>query len=278
VEPTRLLALATELEKEGQYNAAKILRAAADALLMRASTTVAVPTAPDDQAAELDDIARRLYGSAAAALADPLLASAEALRSGAVPMDRDTPDPRVCRICGETRLGAFDARCSHCGRWPGAEQRHRPIYWLRASTPPEALDLLGRTPEVIAAILADGRADVPGPDGGWTATQTLEHLHNAQSVFRGRIDQLLAGGEPELASVLVWKMDSDDVTAEELLDAYRSLRSEILDLLRGAPAEAWWNVGSHEEFGVVSLAEQTSYFANHEPTHLAQLADASNHV
>lgn len=276
MEPTRLLALATELEKEGQYNAAKTLRAAADALLMRASTGVEVPTSPDDQAAELDAIAERLDGSAAAALADPLRASAEALRNGGVPMDRDTPDPRVCRICGETQPSAFDARCPHCGRWPGAERRHRPIYWLRASTPPEALDLLARTPGVIEAILADGRADVPGPDGGWTATQTLEHLHNAQSVFRGRIDQLLAGGEPELASVLVWKMDSDDVTVDELFDAYRSLRAEILDLLRGAEPEAWWHSGSHEEFGVVSLAEQTSYFANHEPTHLAQLADAAS--
>lgn len=84
-------------------------------------------------------------------------------------MDRDTPDPRVCRTCGETWLAAFDTRCPHCGRWPGAEQRYRPIYWLRASAPPEALVLLAHTPEVIEAVLADGRADVPGPDGGWTA-------------------------------------------------------------------------------------------------------------
>ena len=276
MEPTRLLALATELENEGQYYSAKTLRAAAEALLMRESTTVVVPTSPTDQAAELDAIAQRLDGSAAAVLSEPLRSSAEALRNGAVPMDRDTPDPRVCRICGETRLVGFAGRCPHCGRWPGAEQRHRPIYWLRASTPPEAVDLLARTPGVVQELLAHGQADVPGPDGGWTATQTLEHLHNAQSVFRGRIDQLLAGGEPELASVRVWKMDSDAVTVDGLLDAYLSLRAEILDVLRAAPPIAWWHTGSHEEFGVVSLAEQTSYFANHEPTHLAQLADAAH--
>lgn len=275
MEPTHLLALATELEKEGQYNVAKTLRAAADALLLRASTSLVVPTSTDDQADELEAISGSLDGSAAAALAAPLRASAAALRRGEVPMERDAPDPRVCRICGETSLAAFDARCRHCGRWPGAEARHRPIYWLRASTPPEAVELLAASPAVIESILANGQADVPGPDGGWTATQTLEHLHNAQSLFRGRIDQFLAGGTPELASVLVWRMESDGVTVEALFDAYRSLRSEILDVLRGIPAEAWWRAGSHEEFGVVSLAEQTSYFANHEPTHLAQLADAA---
>ncbi|MDH3540393.1 MAG: hypothetical protein OEP52_10375 [Acidimicrobiia bacterium] len=32
--------------------------------------------------------------------------------------------------------------------------------------------------------------------------------------------------------------------------------------------------GLHEEWGRVTLLEQASYFANHEPTHLAQLADS----
>jgi ribosomal protein L37E len=275
MEPIRLLALATELDKEGQYNIAKTLRAAAESLLLRASTTEVVPSSPADQAAALEDIATRLESTVGGALSAPLRAAAEALRSGGVPMHRDTPDPRVCRICGEVRLEAFDARCSHCGRWPGAERRHRAIYWLRASTPPEALALLAHTPTVVKDIMEGGRADVSGPDGGWTAAQTLEHLHNAQSVFRGRIDQLLDGGEPELASVMVWKMDAEEVTAEALLDDYLALRSEIVERLTDAPADAWWHTGSHEEFGVVSLAEQASYFANHEPTHLAQIADAA---
>ncbi len=137
------------------------------------------------------------------------------------------------------------------------------------------MELLATTPSTIASILEEGTADVPGPDGGWTAHQTLEHLHNAQSIFRGRIDQLLEGGEPELASVMVWRMGADQLSTGELFDQYRALRSEILDVLGQAEPDAWWNAGSHEEFGRVTLAEQASYFANHEPTHLAQLADAA---
>ncbi len=274
-EPAHLIALATELEKEGQYNGAKLLRAAAQSLLLRESLAIEVSADPNDQAEELERIAGDLTATPAAAVAEPLLATARALRSSNVPLYAVAPDPYVCRICGATKLQAFGERCSDCGRWPDTPERFRPIYWQRASTPPEAIALLAHTPLVIAGILEGVATDVPGPDGGWTAHQTLEHLHNAQSIFRGRIDQLQAGGDPALASVMVWKMEAEAVTTAQLLDAYTTLRLEIVDLLTRAPTDAWWNTGRHEEFGRITLAEQASYFANHEPTHLAQLADAA---
>ncbi len=277
-DPIRLIALATELEKEGQYNAAKLLRAAAGSLINRGSTEVAVSSDAAIQAAELETISASLESSPAAALSEPIRAAARSLRSGTVPLYRDAADPFVCRICGEVRLAPFDGRCSHCGRWPDAAERFRPIYWARASTPPEALALLAATPVVVGRILEAGPTDVPGPDGGWSAHQTLEHLHNAQSVFRGRIDQLIGGGEPELASVMVWKMDGASASTGGLFEQYVALREEIIGLLASVPPEAWWHTGRHEEFGVVTLAEQASYFANHEPTHLAQLADAAGWV
>jgi uncharacterized damage-inducible protein DinB len=274
-EPAHFFALATELEKEGQYNGAKLLRAAAQALVLRESRSVRVALDVDAQADQLEQLAGELDTGPAATLAGPLLATARALRASTVPLYAEAPDPHVCRICGAVSLQPFPERCPDCGRWPDTAERFRPIYWQRASTPPEAIALLARTPDVIAEILRGALTDVPGPDGGWTAHQTLEHLHNAQSIFRGRIDQLLAGGEPELASVMVWRMEGNAVTTFELLEGYRTLRQEIVDLLTSAPVDAWWNAGHHEEFGRVTLAEQASYFANHEPTHLAQLADAA---
>jgi uncharacterized damage-inducible protein DinB len=272
---TRLIALATELEKEGQYNGAKLLRAGAESLGNRASTEIDIPSEAADQADALEAMAIELAETPAAELAEPLRATARALRAGGVPLYDETPDPHVCRICGQLALQSFGTRCPNCGRWPNTAHRHRAIYWIRASTPPEALTLLVETPVTIRSILESGDTHTPGPDGGWSAHQTLEHLHNAQSIFRGRIDQLLTGDEPELASVMVWKMDADELTTEELFEQYSALRNEILAMLEAAPLEAWWNRGSHEEFGTVTLAEQTSYFANHEPTHLAQLADAA---
>lgn len=272
--PHHLIALAGELEKEGQYNIAKLLRAAATSSINRTSTESQVPVEPGEQAKALREIADGLTDSNAAALATPLRSAADALDAGGVPPYSDTPDPFVCRICGFVSLGPGDRRCQECGRWGAAAESFKAIYWLRASTPPEAVALLDATPAVIGSILRSGNPTTPGPDGGWSAHQTLEHLHNAQRVFRGRIDQLIAGGEPELASVLVWRMDGTAHDTDTLFDAYRNLRNEIVDMLSGVEAPTWWNRGSHEEFGTVTLAEQASYFANHEPTHLAQLADA----
>jgi hypothetical protein len=58
-EPAHLIALATELEKEGQDNGAKLLRAAAQALVLRESRSVRVPLDVDTQADRLEQVARR---------------------------------------------------------------------------------------------------------------------------------------------------------------------------------------------------------------------------
>jgi hypothetical protein len=272
--PHHLVALAAEFEKEGQYNAAKLVRAAAISSINRASTKSVVATEGSEQAIALREIADGLAATAAASLADPLRAAAAALESGEVPLYEDAPDPFVCRICGEVAIAPFADRCGECGRWPTAAERIRPIYWARASTPPESLEMLTTAPVTVRSILANGDPGVAGPDGGWSAHQTLEHLNNAQGIFRGRIDQLISGGDPELASVLVWRMDGSESTTDALFDAYASLRSEIVEVLSEIDPVVWWNTGRHEEFGRVTLAEQASYFANHEPTHLAQLAEA----
>ena len=272
--PHHLIALAGELEKEGQYNIAKLLRAASTSAVNRASTKSQVPVSPAEQAAALREIADGLGDSNASALAVPLRSAADALESGGVPLYVDAPDPLVCRICGFVSLDMNQERCPECGRWSTAAEPFEAIYWLRASSPPEALALLSSTPATIERILRSGDPAAPGADGGWSAHETLEHLNNAQGVFRGRIDQLIQGGGPELRSVLVWRMEQAPGDTDALFEAYRSLRNEIVDVLTDADPTTWWNRGSHEEFGTVTLAEQASYFANHEPTHLAQLADA----
>lgn len=276
-EPAQLVAFAAELEKEGQYNTAKLVRAAATAILNRDAFSRRAPVSPEAQAAWLDDVADGLLGTHLSSLCEPLQRGARALREGRVALIEEAPDPHVCRICGELRCEPFADRCHHCGRWPTTSERIRPIYWLRESPPAEAVERLRTTSREIERLLGDGSGPAcrqPGPDGGWSAHQVLEHLHNAQAVFRGRIDQLMGGGDPELASVMVWAMEAGDMPTSDLLRAYLQLRAEIVEILVGLPPAPWQQAGRHAEWGRVTLAEQASYFANHEPTHLAQLADA----
>lgn len=48
-------------------------------------------------------------------------------------------------------------------------------------------------------------------------------------------------------------------------------RQEIIVRLDSIPFAVWWRTGRHEEFGVVSIKQQVSYFASHELTHLPQI-------
>ncbi len=275
--PADFVALALELEKEGQYNTAKLLRGAAIGVLNREAHTRTVPSDPVDQAELLESLALRLTGTHVGELAEPLRVAAGAVREGRVALEAEAPDPYVCRTCGDLGLGSYDARCTHCGRWPSTVERIRPIYWQRESSSVEAIERLRANRVAVVRLVGDGtdaRLRSPGADGGWSAHQVLEHLHNAQSVFRGRIDQLVAGGGPTLESVMVWAIEGGDATTRELVRAYGDMRSEILDLLGALHRDAWWHKGHHEEWGWVTLAEQASYFANHEPTHLGQLEDA----
>ena len=154
--PHHLIALAGELEKEGQYNIAKLLRAASTSAVNRASMKSQVPVSPAEQAAALREIADGLGDSNASALALPLRSAADALESGGVPLYVDTPDPLVCRICGFVSLDTRGERCPGCGRWSTAAEPFKAIYWLRASSPPEALALLSATPQSIERILGSG--------------------------------------------------------------------------------------------------------------------------
>ena len=69
-------------------------------------------------------------------------------------------------------------------------------------------------------------------------------------------------------------------TLVQLLSLALRLESEgqynIAKIARAAadsisPLADWWRTGRHEEFGVVSIKQQVSYFASHELTHLPQI-------
>lgn len=103
---THLLALAARLEGEGQYNNAKLLRAAADSLLTRGAHRLDLPT---DKAALLAETDRAIESlsvlNVGADLMTALHHARTALAEGRLPRVTETPDPFVCRACGHLTLG-----------------------------------------------------------------------------------------------------------------------------------------------------------------------------
>lgn len=281
LDPATLLALAARVEGDGRYNVAKLLRAAATARVQRAADE-RLAEAPRDGALRVD-----LARVAGAMAYDPLLAPlAEPLRVGLaryaadeVPLLADVADPRVCRRCGHVEADAPVEACPRCGADPDTFLVQRPVWWLDRHDRSSALVALSRTPQMLRALLDHIPRDVwvirPDP-ATWSPHEVLAHLHDAQSVLALRVERILDEDDPDLEAQMVWSWNGAEraATTDQLWDAYAASRRQVLERLHAAPPEAWWRTGHHREFGRLTLTQQVSYFAAHEPTHLRQVRAA----
>jgi len=275
-----LLALASRLEGEGQYNLAKLARAAADSLSRRAAYDVAIPVESEALATDIKQTAKDLARlGASPELLSALSEGAGVMAGGGVPLFELTPHPHVCRTCGHLLLGEPETNCPTCGAWPGTYQRFMPVYWFDALEPPAALARLRQTPLDVAALLgglSETQLSQIPPDGGWAIRNALAHLRDAEDLLAFRLNLFLQHENPVLESKAVWTWadaaEQRPPTARAIFDAYRTSRAETLDKLEQLPLADWWRAGRHEEFGAITLRQQASYFAAHEVTHLSQIA------
>jgi hypothetical protein len=274
-----LLALASRLEGEGQYNIAKLLRAAADAMARRAAYRL---NPPMDTAELRSEIERGVAALSKLNLDTELIAALKrggaAMAEGRLPLIHETPHPYVCRTCGHAALGEPPGKCATCGTWAATFQRFLPVYWLDALEPFAALERLLQTPREVAALL-DGLSEdalTGQPEGGgWSLRQVVSHLRDAQGVLSVRLDLMLEEDDPLLTSQAVFQWatreETRPPTTQEVFDTYSASRQETVAKLKSIPLKDWWRTGRHEEFGPLTLRQQVSYFAAHESTHFPQL-------
>jgi hypothetical protein len=270
----QLLSLALRLEGEGQYNLAKIARAKADSLGRRAAWELNLPSDKETLASDIERVAASLDD---ADLQIAFRTGASALTSGRAPLIQEIPHPYVCRTCGHLTLGGVPEKCPDCGAWGGTFQWFPPVYWLEALDPTQALERLRKTPLEVAALiegLAEDEMTRKPADGSWAIRNAVSHLRDAQNVIASRIDLFLQEENPvlEMKAVWTWARDENErpPSTREIFDAYQSSRQEMIAKLESIPFADWWRTGRHEEFGVVSIKQQVSYFASHELTHLPQ--------
>ena len=298
IAPAALLALAARVEAEGRYNVAKLLRAAAAARLQREADE-RLEAAPRGEAllAALRSVADSferdpLLGP----LAGPMRTGVATFAAGDVPLIDAVPDPLVCRRCGHVVVeadagsgpdtgrapdaGSVQVACPRCGADRETFLVQRPVWWLERHDPASALRSLERTPRVLRALLervpADARTRRPRPEV-WSPHEVVAHLRDAQGVLEQRAELILDHDDPDLEVKMVWSWNSEErpATTDEVLAEYLASRERVLARLRVAPAGAWWRTGRHGEFGRLTLTQQVSYFAAHEPTHLRQVRMAA---
>lgn len=275
---THLLALAGRLEAEGQLNNAKLLYAAVDSILTRSAYKQEIPTdkaalvAETDRAiaelAELDfepDFLRTLHQSR------------HALSEGRLSHFEETPDPYVCRTCGNLTLDDQEV-CPVCSAHPVTFKHIPPAFWLDAFDPFQCLAHLRTTPEDVAALIeaaSDAQANLTPRPGEWSLRQAVMHLRDAQGVLEYRVDLILDQENPLLESKAVFEWADQAAgrpeTVGEIFETYRRSRQKTTARLEGIPLESWWRSGRHEEFGELRLFQQVSYFTCHELVHMPQL-------
>jgi hypothetical protein len=270
-----LLSLALRLEGEGQYNLAKIARAKADSMSRCAAWELNLPSNKETLVRDIGHLAASLDDDD---LATTFRAGASALAEGRLPLIHETPHPYVCRTCGHLTLGGVPEKCPDCGAWAGTFQWFPPVYWLEALDPAEALERLRKTPLEVAALiegLTEEQMTRQPADGGWAIRNIVAHLRDAQGVISFRIDLFLKEENPVLESkaVFAWARDENErpPSTREIFETYQASRREMLAKVESLPFADWWRTGRHEEFGVVSIKQQVSYFASHEVTHLPQI-------
>jgi hypothetical protein len=275
----QLCGLATRIEGKGQYNAAKLLRAAADAVARRAAYERGLSTDLDAIGADFEDAIRTLRKSSVdTAIVDALERARKEVLAGRQTMLPDFPDAYVCRRCGESSLGPPEHACRTCGAWPTTFQRFLPIYWLNELDPPTALQYLRATPLQLDALL-DGLSEAdmarPPEDGSWSIRQAVTHIRDADAVLNTRVKLIKEEDNPSLAfaPVFAWTAGAaaHAVPTAEIVGQYRATRRDSVERLQALRFEDWWRTGRHDEFGTVTLLAQVSYFAAHELTHLRQI-------
>lgn len=274
-----LFNLASRLEGEGQYNLAKLTRAAADSLYRQETYPLNISTDKDKLAADIQQTVEVLSNlNVSADLLSALKRGTEFMAQGKLSPITATPHPYVCRTCGHITLAPPVESCPVCSAWAETFQKFMPNYWFDALEPPAALTRLRQTPldvEKLLNGLSDDVMNQPAQDGGWAIRNVLIHLRDAQGVLDFRVDLFIKEAHPILESkaVFAWAKNETErpPSARETFDTYRASRAETLRKLESLPLSDWWRTGEHEEFGTVTLRQQVSYFAAHESTHLSQI-------
>jgi hypothetical protein len=274
-----LYALAGRLEGAGQYNNAKLVRAAAEAIVRRAAYDLDMPAKNEEITQKLDAAIETLAEfEVTAALGDTVKRGLRAMREGRLAMIDETPHAFVCRNCGHVVTAAPVEKCPTCNARPQTFKEFLPVYWLEHFDPFEALDSLRNTPKAVAELI-DGLTEVQlnrAPEKeAWSIRHAVAHLRDAQGVFEFRVGLMIEQDDPELESQAVFEWASREADrpppTEEIYQTYTESRHRVIKRLENLALKDWWRGGRHEEFGPVTIKQQASYFATHELSHFPQI-------
>ena len=114
-------------------------------------------------------------------------------------------------------------------------------------------------------------------DGGWTASQCLAHICDAEISLSLRVRMILTSDKYQFSS---WDEDAfaaikKDRDAKISVETFTSLRKNNLDLLQNLDDNQLNRLGIKANGEPISLIEYVGYMSKHVRTHLEQAVEAS---
>lgn len=145
---------------------------------------------------------------------------------------------------------------------------------------PEVLDRLRRAPARLERILTGRPSELLTTrpvSGGWSAQEHAGHLLDLETLWSGRLDDLLRGAavlrEADLTNRRTHEADHNRVDVSSLLARFREERCAVVARLEALPDGARSRSSGHPRLGQPMTCVDLFYFvAEHDEHHLATIA------
>jgi rubrerythrin len=305
----RNLVAAEEALSRGQFNVAKILRAAAHSQRTLAMNAARLSQPGPEATILFEEIVAELQagqasydqiapGPAASSLTncleeaatvrehllDILERSIESLRHNSDVLEKDV-DLRMfgCYACGNIMEGRREA-CDVCGALPTEFEWFGP-YWswtpehLSQLQPEAMVRILAESPRQLEAAILEVDDQVlrlkPTPDE-WSAKEIVGHMIETHELFQELARQILTATElPDISRPIPpWKTHEgkgyEEMEAAELAIRFERTCSRSLVLVQSLTPEQWQRRGI--SYGNIrNMIDLGTWLTNHDPAHLAQV-------
>jgi uncharacterized damage-inducible protein DinB len=136
----------------------------------------------------------------------------------------------------------------------------------------KTLDILGH---VIQNETTERMQTLTDGADGWTVTEVMGHLLDADRIFSRRAQTILTQHRPMLESFphlqLVIDADYKNQQPSEIYTALVESRQKFVEFFKNLQPEEWERVGIHPEYGEWAMMDSLMQVAHHDITHLEQL-------
>lgn len=189
-----------------------------------------------------------------------------------------------CFSCGLLIEGNLPDACPNCGALSIEFEWFGPFYsstseHLGQRTPKEILSTLEKGPVQVDELISDIDENLLSKrpsDEEWCIKEIIGHITEVERLFLKRVQTILENeGVPELPrSAPPWMLQEgkgyENWNASALISQFRETRSATLKLLSNLKDEDWTRIGSNQG-SPVSLLDLGTWLSNHDVGHISQI-------